>query len=144
KVLNLGLRTVLDGFSIAGSGTLQGGGLGYIELHSQALFTADKTTGRPVPRLLAEQPSLDNAGLRLTDDGKMVATYRLRRDVQWADGAPLTSRDLMFTFRLTRDKSIPIVDPGPSELMESAEAPDDYTFLITWKQPYYQADAVGL
>src|SRR5438309_3505835 len=79
KVLNLGLRTVLDGFSIAGSGTLQGGGLGYIELHSQALFTADKTTGRPVPRLLAEQPSLDNAGLRLTDDGKMVATYRLRR-----------------------------------------------------------------
>jgi hypothetical protein len=26
KVLNLGLRTVLDGFSIAGSGTLAGGG----------------------------------------------------------------------------------------------------------------------
>ncbi len=144
KVLNLGLRTVLDGFAIAASGSLQGGGLGYIEIHSQALFTADKTTGRPIPRLLAEQPSLENGGLRLTDDGRMVATYRLRRDVQWADGAPFTSRDLMFTFRLSRDKSVPIVDPGPSELMDSADAPDDYTFALAWKQPYYLADAVGL
>src|SRR5437899_90791 len=58
KVLNLGLRTILDGFSISAAPTLAGGGLGYIEIHSQALFTADKTTGRPIPRLLAEQPSL--------------------------------------------------------------------------------------
>src|SRR5262245_61831275 len=64
KVLNLGLRTILDGFAISASPTLAGGGLGYIEIHSQALFTADKTTGRPIPRLLAEQPTLDNNGLR--------------------------------------------------------------------------------
>jgi len=144
KVLNLGLRTVLDGFAIAASGTLQGGGLGYIEIHSQALFTSDKNTGRPIPRLLAEQPTLENGGLRLTDDGKMASVYRLRRDVQWADGAPFTSHDLMFTFRVSRDKSIPIVDAGPSEVMESADAADDYTFSLTWRQPYYQADALGL
>ena len=23
-------------------------------------------------------------------------------------------------------------------------APDDYTFVLTWKQPYYLADAIGL
>src|SRR4029450_10682775 len=62
KVLNLGLRTILDAFSIAASPTLAGGGLGYIEIHSQALFTADQATGRPIPRLLAEQPTLDNGG----------------------------------------------------------------------------------
>ena len=32
KVLNLGLRTILDAFSIAASPTLAGGGLGYIEI----------------------------------------------------------------------------------------------------------------
>ncbi len=144
KVLNLGLRTILDGFSISAAATLAGGGLGYIEIHSQALFTADKTTGRPIPRLLAEQPSLDNGGLRLTDDGRMIATYQLRHDVRWADGAPLTARDLIFTFNLTRDRSLPIVDPGPSELMESASAPDDYTFVLVWREPYYMADAIGL
>jgi peptide/nickel transport system substrate-binding protein len=144
KVLNLGLRAILDGFSISGSASLAGGALGYIEIHSQALFSSDKTTGRPIPRLLAEHPTLDNDGLRVTDDGRMLATYKLRRDVQWADGAPFTTRDLMFTFNLTRDRSVPILDPAPSELMDSATAPDDYTFVLTWKQPYYLADAVGL
>src|SRR5687767_3457314 len=76
KVLNMGLRTIVDGFSIAASSTTSGGGLAYIEIHSQALFTADKTTGRPIPRLLTEQPTLENGGLRLTNDGRMVATYK--------------------------------------------------------------------
>src|ERR1043165_8444281 len=98
KVLNLGLRTILDGFSIAASATLAGGGLGYIEMHSQALFTSDRDTGRPIPRLLAEQPTLENQGLQVTPDGKMTSTYKLRPDVKWADGEPLTSHDLMFTF----------------------------------------------
>jgi peptide/nickel transport system substrate-binding protein len=144
KVLNLGLRTILDGFSIAGSGSLAGGGLGYIEIHSQALFSSDKATGRPVPRLLAEQPTLENSGLQLGADGKMVSIYRLRPDLRWADGHPLTSRDLLFTYNLTRDRTLPVVDPSAAELMESATAPDDLTFRITWKQPYYLADAIGL
>src|SRR5436305_9140410 len=67
KVLNMGISTIVDAFSIAGSSTTGGGGLGYIEIHSQALFTSDKTSGRPVPRLLSELPTLENGGLRLTD-----------------------------------------------------------------------------
>src|SRR5688572_662400 len=58
KVLTMGISTIIDAFSIAGSSTTGGGGLGYIEIHSQALFTADKTSGRPIPRLLSEQPRL--------------------------------------------------------------------------------------
>jgi peptide/nickel transport system substrate-binding protein len=144
KVLNMGISSIIDAFSIAGSSTTSGGGLGYIEIHSQALFTADKTTGRPIPRLLAEQPTLDNGGLRVTDDGGMVATYRLRPDVKWADGAPFTTKDLMFTFRVVKNPAIPVLDSGPSKLMESASAPDDLTFIINWRQPYYLADAIGL
>jgi len=143
KVLNLGLRTVLDGFSIGASATLQGGGIGYIEIHSQGLFTSDKTTGRPIPRLVAEQPTVDNGDFILTSDGKMVATYKLRHDVQWADGAPFTSKDLMLTFAIEQNKSMPVPDATAVSLMESATAPDDYTFVLTWKQPYYLADAIG-
>src|SRR5947209_9317265 len=96
KVLNMGLRTIIDAFSIAGSSTTSGGGLSYIEIHSQALFTSDKSTGRPIPRMLAEHPSLDNGGLRVTDDGRMIASYKLRQDVKWADGAPVTTKDMLF------------------------------------------------
>jgi peptide/nickel transport system substrate-binding protein len=143
KVLNLGLRTVLDGFAISASATLQGGGLGYIEIHSQGLFSSDKTTGRPSPRLLTDQPTLENGGLQVTSDGKMVATYKLRKDVKWADGTPFNSHDLLFSHTLAQDRSIPIPDPTARDLMESATAPDEYTFAITWKQPYYMADALG-
>lgn len=144
KVLTMGISTIIDAFSIAGSSTTAGGGLGYIEIHSQALFSADKTTGRLIPRLLAEQPTLDNGGLRITDSGGMVATYRLRPDVRWADGAPLTSKDLIFTYRVIKTPAIPIIDSGPSKLMESVSAPDERTFVINWRQPYYMADAIGL
>src|SRR6266542_4515698 len=112
KVLNMGLRTIIDAFSIAGSSTTSGGGLSYIEIHSQALFTSDKTTGRPVPRLLTEMPTQQNGGLSLTADGKMVATYKLRPDVKWADGVPFTSKDLVFTYKTVKDPSIPIIDTG--------------------------------
>ena len=96
----MGMGSVLDAFSVAGSSNTGGGRLGFIEIHSQALFTADKTTGRPIPRLLAEQPTQENGGLRVTSDGRMVTTYKLRADVTWADGAPVTSRDLLFTFQM--------------------------------------------
>ena len=42
------------------------------------------------------------------------------------------------------DRSVPFIDSGPTSLMESATAPDDRTFVVTWKQPYYLADAIGL
>jgi peptide/nickel transport system substrate-binding protein len=143
-VLVLGLSTILDGFSIASSTVTAGGRLSYIEIHSQALFTADKTTGRPIPRLVSELPTQQNGGLQLTPDGKMIATYKLRPDVKWADGAPFTSRDLMFTYKTVKDPNIPIIDTGPTKLMESVSAPDDQTFVVTYSEPYYMADAIGL
>jgi hypothetical protein len=39
---------------------------------------------------------------------------------------------------------MPIVDPTAAGLMESATAPDPLTFEVTWNQPYYLADALGL
>src|SRR5439155_9577175 len=76
KVINLALTTIIDGFSIAASSTTGGGGLAYIETHSAALVTADKTSGRPIGRLAVEAPSLENGGLTILPDGRMTATYR--------------------------------------------------------------------
>jgi peptide/nickel transport system substrate-binding protein len=56
----------------------------------------------------------------------------------------MTTKDLLFTYKLTKDPLIPIIDTGPSKLMESATAPDDLTFVVTYSQPYYMADAIGL
>lgn len=144
KAINLALTTIIDGFSIAASSTTAGGGLSYIEIHSAALVTADKVTGRPIGRLAAEAPNLDNRGLAILPDGRMTATYGLRRDATWHDGAPVTTRDLLLTYTLAKNPTIPIIDSGPTKLMESVATPDDHTFVITFRQPYYLADSLGL
>src|SRR5207244_809075 len=120
------------------------GGLACIETPSAALVTADKTSGRPIGRLAVEAPSLENGGLTILPDGRMTATYRLRPDATWHDGVPVTSRDLVLTYTLSKNPSFPIIDSGPTRLMESVATPDERTFVITFKQPYYLADSLGL
>jgi peptide/nickel transport system substrate-binding protein len=40
-------------------------------------------------------------------DGGKTCTFRLRRDVQWHDGTPLTSADVVFTFDAVFDERVP-------------------------------------
>ena len=53
------------------------------------------TTGRFIPNLATEIPSVANGGI--TEHGR-VWTLRFRRDVTWHDGAPFTSKDVRFAF----------------------------------------------
>ena len=41
------------------------------------------------------------------------------------DGTPVTSRDLLLTYTLAKNPSFPIIDSGPTKLMESVAAPDE-------------------
>jgi peptide/nickel transport system substrate-binding protein len=52
-------------------------------------------TGRLVPDLATNVPSLSNG--QISANGRRIV-YRLRRDVRWQDGRPLTSRDVVFTY----------------------------------------------
>ena len=52
------------------------------------------TTGRFIPNLATEIPSVANGGI--TENGR-VWTLRFRRGVTWHDGAPFTSKDVKFT-----------------------------------------------
>ena len=64
--------------------------------------------------------------------------------MKWADGAPVTTKDMLFSYRVIQNPNMPIIDRGPASLTDSIAAQDDQTFTINWKQPYYLADALGL
>ena len=51
---------------------------------------------KPVPVLVTEIPTVENGGL--SADGKTI-TLKLRDDVKWSDGEPLTADDFVFTLR---------------------------------------------
>ena len=76
----------------------------------------------------------------VSKDG-LTLTFHLRRGVKWHDGAPFTARDVLFTYRVMVDPKTPTAYSGDYLQVKKAEAPDDYTFRVTYGQPF--APALG-
>ncbi|MBM2809432.1 MAG: hypothetical protein HW416_191 [Chloroflexi bacterium] len=144
KSIVVGVSNAVDALSIMGSSTTSGGWQSLNELHSQGLVTADRNVQRPIPRVASQLPSIDSGNIEILADGRMKTVYPLRRDVTWQDGTPFTAHDLTFGFELNSDKGMPFLNRDAIQEMHSVEALDDYTFVIYWRGPYYQADSVGL
>jgi peptide/nickel transport system substrate-binding protein len=55
--------------------------------------------GKVFPELAAELPTVENGGVVVDDAaGTMSVTWKMRQDVQWADGKPVTANDVIFTY----------------------------------------------
>ncbi len=62
-------------------------------------------------------------------------TFHLREDVRWHDGVPFTSADVLFTYRLYIDPKVPTAYAERYRQVQKAEAPDPYTFVVTYGKP---------
>jgi len=92
------------------------------------------------PRLAAEIPSIEKGTWRVDPSGRMDVTWRLRPNVKWHDGQPFTSADLLFSFQANRDTELTGLSVSATDrLIDSAEAPDDLTFIVHWNSPYVNA-----
>ena len=132
----------ITAFAPIGQTAMGGNMVSWIELHSNGLVTSD-ASGHPEPLIAQALPSLADGTVALTPDGQMTTRWTLRPDVTWQDGVPFTAADLVFGYQVQADPGMPYTDRGVTQLVQSVEALDDHTVLITWKQPYYLADAIG-
>ncbi len=87
----------------------------------------------PIPRLAAEIPSTDNGGV--SPDGKTI-TIRLRDDIVWSDGEPITSADFVFTYEMFMADGNAVDSRSPYSLMESVTAPDSQTVVVKFADVY--------
>lgn len=69
----------------------------------------------------------------------LTFTFHLRKGVKWHDGAPFTSADVLFTYRMYIDPKVPTSYAEDFKQVATAEAPDPYTFRVTYRQPYAPA-----
>lgn len=74
----------------------------------------------------------------IKDDGKKII-FHLRKGVRWHDGAPFTSADVMFGFNKLVDKNTPTPYAEDYLQVSRAEAPDDYTFVVHYREPFAPA-----
>jgi len=88
--------------------------------------------GNFIPDLATEVPSYANGGL--SKDGKTI-TIHMRPGLHWSDGAPLTSKDWMFTYSAVRNPRNNVKALFGWDDIASANAPDATTVVIHLKQP---------
>ncbi|MFE4105471.1 peptide ABC transporter substrate-binding protein [Almyronema epifaneia] len=88
--------------------------------------------GDLVPLLAAEIPSLDNGGVAA--DGLSV-TWKLRQNVAWSDGEPLTAADIVFTYEFVQNPEVAAATAQFYQGIKSVEAIDDYTVKISFERP---------
>lgn len=75
---------------------------------------------------------------QVSKDQKTI-TFRLKPGLKWADGKPLTSTDVLFTWQLVTDEKTRTPYGADYKLVSKAEAPDPQTFRVTYAQPYAPA-----
>jgi len=76
----------------------------------------------------------------ISEDG-LVITFKLRQGVKWHDGAPFTAHDVLFTYQVMVDPKTPTAYGEDYKQVKKAEVLDDYTFRVTYPQPF--APALG-
>ncbi|NTU81193.1 MAG: peptide ABC transporter substrate-binding protein, partial [Chloroflexales bacterium] len=88
--------------------------------------------GKPVPLLVEAIPTRENGGI--AEDLSSI-TWKLREDIKWSDGSPLTAADVVFTYDYCADKATACTTSTVFQGIKSVEAIDDYTVKITWEAP---------
>ena len=70
-------------------------------------FSAEDEKGVRHPQLAESVPTLENGQWKLFPDGRMETTFRLKENLRWHDGQPLTMDDLLFTTTVLLDQDLP-------------------------------------
>ncbi|HSB01250.1 MAG TPA: ABC transporter substrate-binding protein, partial [Anaerolineales bacterium] len=99
----------------------------------KSLWSFDQNNS-PVPEIATEIPSAKNGGI--SEDG-LTLTIKLRDDVTWSDGEPVTAKDFVFTYEMYMAQSNIVASRYPYEdYVDSMEAKDDHTLVVHFKEPF--------
>jgi len=92
--------------------------------------------GNVFPELASELPSIENGGVVVDEAaGTMSVTWKMRDDVQWADGKPVTADDVIFTYEAIINPETGGWIPG-IDYIDSVEKINDYSLIINYNAIY--------
>jgi peptide/nickel transport system substrate-binding protein len=114
---------------------------------TRRLFNAelDFVDGRAVdrPYLADALPELNTDSWRVLPDGRMETSYRLRPNLAWHDGTPLSAEDFVFAYRVYATPELGVAGSKPIHLMEEVVAMDRNSLVIRWRTLTAEARALG-
>ena len=72
-------------------------------------------------------------------NNQKTISFKLKKDLQWADGKPLTSADVLFTWKLITNPNTRTPYASDYQLVKKASTPDPLTFEVTYENSYAPA-----
>jgi peptide/nickel transport system substrate-binding protein len=86
--------------------------------------------------LASEVPTIANGGVKIAADGKrMDVTYHLKPNLKWADGQPLSSDDIKFTWQAIMNDP-KVTTRGGYDQMTGIDTPDRLTAVVHYGSIY--------
>jgi peptide/nickel transport system substrate-binding protein len=86
-----------------------------------------------VPELASEIPTTANGGV--SADG-LTITWKLKPNLKWSDGQPITSKDVLFTWQSQIDPKNAVVSVEGFRQISSIDTPDDLTAVVHYSELY--------
>ena len=100
-------------------------------LFSYAVRYNDKA--EPIPDALVEIPTIENGDV--SKDG-LTLKYKLRENIKWHDGVPMTSKDLWFTWKCVMNPHNNVVTTDGYKDIASIDYSDPHVAVIHMKRVY--------
>ncbi|MHB8141530.1 MAG: peptide ABC transporter substrate-binding protein [Vulcanimicrobiaceae bacterium] len=89
--------------------------------------------GRPFPDALSQIPTRRNGDV---SKNGLTLIYKLRRNIKWQDGVPLTCKDLRFTWQAVMNPHNNVVTTDGYRDIKSIDCSNPYVAIIHMKKPY--------
>jgi len=105
--------------------------------YALTVYDADKQLQ---PWAATSIPTLGNGGVVMLSQGdaqRMQVTWRLADRFAWPDGKPLSADDFVFTWEMSKDDRLPILDRSSVDRILSMTSSDaGRTLTVVFKEPY--------
>lgn len=119
----------------------------YVLAMTRRPFTVFDADWKLVCLLCMELPTIENGGAvpERTPEGKrgVAVTYTIHPDATWGDGTPVTTKDVVFTWKVGRH---PMSGVGNMEFYRSlykVDAKDDKTFTLHFDKLTFEYNAIN-
>ena len=141
KTLRIGIaRDIITGVVLFGGSGLAG--MQYAFTFHSGLTVYD-AQGNLLPRMAQKVPSVADGDWVVRPDGTMQVTWKLRPDLKWHDGEPVTADDFVFGVQLLGDSQLPLARSSAQTAISTATAPEPQTLVLEYRKVYVQANASG-
>jgi peptide/nickel transport system substrate-binding protein len=110
-------------------------------LHAPLTIRDDKAEIQP--RLVERVATVENGDWKMTPDGKMEVTWKLRPDARWHDGAAFTSADMVLGWKITKEPELGLGSSIHRQI-DDVVAIDPQTVVVKWKNVYVFGNDMGM